>query len=284
VLKLARKAMDPLQHVISAAHNDVAPFLPAGLVPRCFEAHPPNSASPWHIVLEDLTETHMVATEPPLPPSDAQCRAIVGSLARFHAAWWEDPRLGLSVGAWPADAGVDRFICQMERNFEDFADRLGDALTDGQRAFYEKLIAKAKRRPKGRRDVRHFTLGHGDAHVWNCFLPRNGSDDVRWFDWTGWRIGNPTYDLAYMMAVFWYPERRRRLEGMLLDHYHATLLAHGVRYSRTDMQTDYRRSVLRHTVTPIFQAAVKLPARIWWGNFQNIMAAVDDLECHALLD
>jgi hypothetical protein len=50
------------------------------------------------------------------------------------------------------------------------------------------------------------------------------------------------------------------------------------------MQEDYRRSVLWHTATPVFQAGVKLPPVIWWNNFQRIMAAVDDLGCRELLD
>jgi hypothetical protein len=130
----------------------------------------------------------------------------------------------------------------------------------------------------------NITLGHGDAHVWNCFLPRNGSNDVRWFDWDGWGIRPPTSDLAYMMAVHWYPERRQRLEPALLDHYHTVLLENGVQsYNRIDMQEDYRRSVLWHTITPVFQAGLKLPPVIWWNNFQRIMAAVDDLGCRELL-
>ena len=78
----------------------------------------------------------------------------------------------------------------------------------------------------------------------------------------------PTNDLAYMMAIHWYPERRRRLERGLLDHYHAVLMENGVRgYSRTDMWEDYRLSVLWHTTTPVFQASLKLPAVIRWTTF-----------------
>ncbi len=268
-----------------AFYRDVAPSLPAGLVPRCFEAHRADATMPWHLVLEDLTDTHALATEWPLPPSEAQCRTIVGSLARFHAAWWDDPRLGVSVGAWPDDAAVDRFIQQMARYFDVFAGRLGDELSHERRAFYERLIAEIPRLQEERyRDTRNITLAHGDAHVWNCFLPRNGSDDVRWFDWDGWRIRAPTIDLAYMMALHWYPERRRRLEGALLDYYHQVLLENGVHsYSRADMREDYRLSVLLHTITPVFMAGLKLPPVIWWNNFQRIMAAVDDLGCRELL-
>ena len=52
-----------------AFYRDVAPSLPAGLVPRCFAAQPADAANPWYLVLEDLTDTHDVATEWPLPPN-----------------------------------------------------------------------------------------------------------------------------------------------------------------------------------------------------------------------
>ena len=167
-----------------------------------------------------------------------------------------------------------------------FADRLSDELSGERRAFYEALITAAPRLRERYRSAKNVTLGHGDAHVWNCFLSRNGSgDDARWFDWDGWRVFVPTSDLAYMMAVHWYPERRQRLERALLDHYHAVLLESGVcSYNRAEMQEDYRRSVLWQTIVPVFQAGLKLPPVIWWNNFQRIMAAVDDLGCRELLD
>jgi hypothetical protein len=91
--------------------------------------------------------------------------------------------------------------------------------------------------------------------------------------------------LAYMMALYWYPERRRRFETALLDHYHKVLLENGVRnYSRVDLQEDYRRSVLLQTIVPVFHAGFKFPPVVWWDNFQHIMAAIDDLGCRELLD
>ena len=188
-----------------------------------------------------------------MPPSEAQCRTIIGSLGHFHAAWWEDPRLGVTVGARLDDAAMDRIIRLLVGHFAVFADRLGDELSGERRAFYERLIAAAPRLLATPGTSRW----NGDAQV-NCFLPRNGSNDVRWFDWDNWGIRRPTSDLAYMMAVHWYPERRQRLERALLDHYHTVLLENGVRnYNRTDLQEDYRRSVLWHTATPVFQAGLE---------------------------
>jgi hypothetical protein len=45
----------------------------------------------------------------------------------------------------------------------------------------------------GRRAV---TIVHGDAHVWNCFLPRDGGSDVRLFDCDTWRPRVAAEDLS----------------------------------------------------------------------------------------
>jgi hypothetical protein len=134
------------------------------------------------------------------------------------------------------------------------------------------------------RSRRNMTNVHGDAHVWNCFLPRDGAGDVRLFDWDGWRIGIASSDLAYMMALHWYPNRRRRLERPLLDRCHATLVAHGVRgYDRRALDEDYRLATLLQVMTPVRQAAYDLPPAIWWNHLERIMLAVDDLGCRDLL-
>jgi hypothetical protein len=66
-------------------------------------------------------------------------------------------------------------------------------------------------------------------HVWNILLPRKaGSDDVHLFDWDAWRVDVGTDDLAYIMALHWYPGHRRRAERALLDRYHAELVGSGV--------------------------------------------------------
>ena len=115
-------------------------------------------------------------------------------------------------------------------------------------------------------------------------MPRDGGDDVRLFDWDAWRIGLGTVDLAYIMAVHWYPERRRRMESALLDRYHTTLLACGVRdYDRHALDDDYRLAVLWQLTTPVWQAAYDIPPVIWWNNMQRVLLAIDDLGCRELL-
>ncbi len=103
------------------------------------------------------------------------------------------------------------------------------------------------------RPHRNLTLLHGDAHVWNALYPRDpASDDVRLIDWDAWRIDVATDDLAYMIAVHWSPERRRRLERECLRRYHAALSAAGVKgYDFEALWRDYRLSVLSQITTPV---------------------------------
>ena len=91
-------------------YTKVATATEPRLVPRCFEAPSDATTEDWHLLLEDLTDTHAIATVWPLPPTSQQCEHIVGTFARFHAAWWDDPRLGSSVGTWRDEAGPDRML------------------------------------------------------------------------------------------------------------------------------------------------------------------------------
>ena len=267
-----------------AFYRDVAAATKPQTVPRCFEAFHDATTEDWHLLLEDLTDTHALATVWPLPPAAEQCERIVGALARFHAAWWDDPRLGRSVATWRDAAASDRLLRDLTACFTRFADRLGDSLPRERRTLYEKLLDAGPRLFDRYHTRRNVTLIHGDAHVWNIFLPRDGGDDLRLFDWDGWRIGIAASDLAYMMALHWYPDRRQRLERTLLDRYHATLLAQGVcGYDRQALHDDYRWAALWQMATPVFQAANNIPPVIWWNHMERIMLAVDDLGCRELL-
>jgi hypothetical protein len=264
----------------------VAPATPAGLLPRCYEARV-EPGGPWFLMLEDLTASHQVMGDWPLPPPPGPWHAVVAAHARFHAAWWDHERLGVSVGAFGDESGLlDRYLAGLPGELAAFADRLGDRLSPERRRIYERLPAAAPRMLDRYRRHRHLTLVHGDAHVWNAMLPRQpGSGDLRLIDWDGWRVDTATDDLAYMLAMHWFPDWRRRHERDSLARYHDTLVAHGVRgYPFEALWEDYRLSVLWRITTPMWQANHGLPPVVWWHHLDRIMAAVHDLGCLELLD
>jgi hypothetical protein len=124
-----------------------------------------------------------------------------------------------------------------------------------------------------------------DGHVWNPLYPRDeAASGVRLIDWDDWRIGRGAADLAYMMAAHWYPERRARLEGQLIERYHTSLLAGDVTgYNLDNLWEDYRLSVIGHLSIPVWQQSVGLHPSIWWPHLHRILAAFEDLDCAPLL-
>jgi hypothetical protein len=267
-----------------AFYSEVTPFMPAGVVPRCFDAGWNAETKAWHLLLEDLTDTHRVTTIWPLPPTTEECRFIVRALAGAHAAWWDDPRLGNSVGTW-LDAGATDRDRKFAEQVAAFIDQVGDVLSHERRDLYRRLLDAVPRLTQRYNSHRNLTIAHGDAHVWNFLLPQDPArDGARLFDWDSWHINVGSNDLAYMMAMHWYPDRRRLVERPLLDCYHETLMANGVQgYDRRALDDDYRLSVLWHITTPVRQHAFNIPPVIWWNNMERIFLAVDDLGCRELL-
>jgi hypothetical protein len=269
-----------------AFYDVVASAMPSGLLPRCYEGVAERER-PWHLMLEDLTTTHTALGDWPVPPTLEQSDAILVAHARFHAFWWDHERLGVSVGAFADDSGaLERNLAGFPKEVATFTDRLGDRLSADRRRIYERLIAAAPRLAGRYRTHRNMTIIHGDAHVWNAMLPRDlAVDDVRLIDWDAWRIDTATDDLAYMIAVHWFPDWRARYERESLLRYHDALLAGGVRaYPFDALWEDYRLSVLWQIATPMWQANHGLGPWIWWNHLERVMSAVHDLGCLDLLD
>lgn len=266
-------------------YTRLAPNMPSGLVPRCFHGQFDENGPTWHLLLEDLTDSHAIATPWPLPPSRDQAMAIVTALARWHAAWWDHEALGNGIGVLASAEDSAARKEDFAGHYDRFADLLGDRLSEERRLLYRRLIDQWPRLSQRYHARRHLSVTHGDAHVWNFLLPRPGvRDSIRVFDCDLWSVNVPTGDLAYMMAMHWYPHGRQAMERALLNHYHDTLTACGVTgYSRGALDQDYRWAVLWLITKPVWQWALNIPPVIWWNNLERVMMAVDDLGCEELL-
>ena len=287
ILKAHRSGLDPGLRGIGERevffYRQAAPVMPRGLLARCFDAE--YSDGRFHLLLEDLSDTHMMLTQWPIPPSDDATARIVDAWATLHAFWWRHPRLGRDIGTFLDDAAIAKTATDVRERYARFADALGDRLWPRARRIYERVLSMYERLYTPARIYSSYTLIHGDAHVWNLLYPRDGlGSGIRLIDWDSWRIGRAASDLACMMALHWYPERRARLEAPLLERYHATLCARGVSgYGVDRLREDYRLLVIAHLTTPVWQQSYGLHAAIWWPHLNRIVAAFDDLDCGALL-
>jgi thiamine kinase-like enzyme len=165
---------------------------------------------------------------------------------------------------------------------------LGDRLSTERRIAYEQAMAFLPAFWERRLlSVERNTLIHGDAHLWNFLHPKDTEKGRAYLIdlATTNRIRPPTNDLAYMMALQWFPARRALMEEALLRHYHQALLSYGVPdYSWEDCWLDYRHSVITQLFTPVVQwDSRQIPAMVWWNNFERIAEAYRDLRCHELV-
>lgn len=263
-------------------YRTIAPGLSCPVLPRFFAGGTDGPSGRTWLLMEDLSGSHERPSEAPLPPTFARCAQLVAALAQFHAAGWEQPQWhGMGPTLWER--------LHASEWLEDAANRLlsqaGDALNDGARDTYARFLQGLPALVARSEQLRGRTLVHGDAHVWNWMLPRDGTAAIpKLIDWDGWHIGVGVWDLAYMMALQWDRDVRQRFEIPLLDHYHAALVACGVQsYTRGDLQDDYRLAVLLHLRTPVARFARKMSAYVWWPQMTRIQHAVEDLRCLELL-
>ena len=253
-------------------------------IPGCFDAQVDPESGHSHLLIEDLSKSHVLTT-PPLAPSIEHCRSIGECLAGIHAHFWQSPDLGVRIGQAfdqeQADAILERFYL----TFRDFIDFIGPSLLPEQRSLYDKIVAsdivcRRHRRLESRECV---TVVHGDAHIGNFMLPRQMGRAVA-VDWHNWDLSLGAGDLAFFIAHKWSPRRRAANELPLLRHYHDALLQLGVGdYSWDRFWLDYRESVILATMISIGQFRRKQhPALIWHG-LECSSSAYQDLGCEELL-
>ncbi len=255
-------------------------------IPRCYDAGYDSHSQLSHLLLDDLSSTHFQRPQP-LPPSNRQCELIMESLARVHASWWNNPRLGTEIGERLTREGADATHQRLIDTLPKFMDYLGDGLLPQQRRAYEQILASTflERLTQRLLTQQNVTLVHGDAHTGNLMLPNDSNQGrVLLVDWHLWSIDVPTLDLAFLMALHWPPARRALLEKPLLERYYQTFVAAGVSgYSWDDFWNDYRGSVIIMTLIPIGQFRRKSPNGVIWFGLQDSMVAFEDLRCVEVL-
>jgi Ser/Thr protein kinase RdoA (MazF antagonist) len=289
-LKVTRPDLHP-EYRLAGFHEvefytKLLPLQPALPAARCYHAAWDAATSHAALLLEDLSE-HYAQRPMPIPPSPRHCELIIDSLAQLHAAWWNHPELGRSIGAPLSAADAEASLRRLEASVPAFMDSLGASMLPKQREAYERILASPflKHRAERLQEQRNVTLIHGDAHTNNVMLPVQ-PDDPRavLIDWQRWTIDIPLFDLAFLMALHWSAERRAALEQPLLLRYHTRLVEHGVPgYSWEACWDDYRACVIVMVLIPIGQARRRMPAGVVWYGMEQSVAAFHNLGCGELL-
>ena len=285
VVKSPLVPLNPGSEFRGEAHfyRHVAPQLGTPPLVRCLAALDGGDADQETLVLEDLRSTHDHPAWP-LPPSRQQCELAIDALVRIHAHWWEAPALGHTVGQGHTTESLTRMVQGIAAQLPAFSDALGDAFTAEGRRVYERVFSSSLRPWLRLADARALSVVHGDAHTWNFLFPRTGDGPAYLIDWQLWHVDIGARDLAFMMALHWYPSRRRELEDSLLKSYHDGLIARGIgNYTFDDLILDYRRCVVRNLTVPIVFWSRGMKPEGWSHRLECALAAYRDLGCDEVL-
>jgi hypothetical protein len=256
---------------------------------RCHDAAYSTADHGYHLLLDDLTATHVEATN--RRPTVEYARALADGLAAMHARWWGADRLAAAGQPIHDAAHVHHFVDIAAPGIPHVLERCTTELATHWPKLIRQVVARhAAAMIERTRNSNGFTIIHGDPGCTNILVPRIGSRpiyliDRQPFDWslTTW-LG--IYDLVYATVLEWPVADRRRLEKPLLRRYHDQLLAHGVDgYSWDQLWTDFRLMIPMGVYIAVEYSRGGLHTDlqfVWLPYLQRTLTACDDLDCAAL--
>jgi hypothetical protein len=259
-------------------------------VPTCYYADV-DAKSGWHILLlEDLAPARSGSRTKGCSQSEA--RTAIHHIARFHAHWWEDPRLDnldwlADVPGATADDGIAQrhkqwwpvFIREVSKPLPDEVMEIGELLGEHKGRISRHLRTNEPR-----------TLRHGDYQLENLMFGAAGERAFFVVDWHFVNRGRGISDVAYFLSESLVPENRQAIEMDLLHDYLRILDDHGVRnYSFDDAMYDYRISLLNRfgslistiAAMPFTKEQIRLHVDVL---LPRTIASILDHDCRSLLD
>ncbi len=251
---------------------------------RCYDAEYSPYLDRSHVLLEDLSASHF-QTEQREHPSRINSELAVKCLAEFHAYWWEHPKLGNKVGKVFDGQWLEAFLRDLETSVTEFLDVLGNQLTIERRRAFEQMLLSSRTIWGRLTEPRGLTATHGDTHWWNFLFPNDPhKEHTRIIDWQLWHIDLGPRDLAFLIALGGFAERKPELEMHLLRTYHETLGKCGVQnYSWAQFWEDYRWSAIRNLNIPVIFHSQGKHRNTWENALERAFQSYDEMNCAELI-
>lgn len=194
-------------------YREIAPDLPVA-VPRAYAACADPATGRFVLLLEDLAARGCRFGDVARAAGADDAAAVVGALARLHAAFWNSPRFGRDL-SWVASHAADP-------NNAVIRPLVRGALRRVART-HAGLIPPGARGLIDRRDDLERTLAdgpitllHGDPHLGNLYFDADGPG---FLDWQVVRKGSGLRDLAYFLVLSLDGETRRAHQADFVKEY-----------------------------------------------------------------
>ena len=243
---------------------------------RCH--HADADATHYHLLLDDLTDTHR--NQDDVPVTEAYGRGLVESLAKLHAhRWARTPPDAAAIQASLAAplAGLPVMLAAMNEGFTDLERaRVSDVFDRLPRA----LACRAE-------DASGFSWVHGDLNPGNILAPRTGPGTVLLIDYQPFAASSPPLqqlamgDLAQAMVLWWTEADRRALAWPLVQHWLAQIQSKGVGDVSADrVREDWELCVAQTLLVPASRCseagAVTKHRWLWETHVRRALAALND--------
>ncbi|NQU56577.1 MAG: aminoglycoside phosphotransferase family protein [Rhodospirillales bacterium] len=281
-----RETKDPFADIMPGEFAFYSEQMPSGLpLPIIYDTSSEIDGALTCIVMQDLSETHS-QTRWPMPPTISQCEDAVCALAHLHGHWWTHDLTVPQLVGIDLQSRTETISDYIKAFIPEFIKQLGDRLSPPRQEIIRTVCAKLPdllcNRLSGGLPI---TRVHGDPHYWNIMFHNDPARrECIFFDWEDWHYDPGAYDLAYMIALHWFPERRARHEEHLLRLYHETLSGQiSTPYSWEQLWADYRLGHLHNFIVPLFQVQMGIGPAAWWEHVERLFLAYEDLGCADLL-
>jgi aminoglycoside phosphotransferase (APT) family kinase protein len=195
--------------------------------PRVYCARAARHGGRFVLLLEDLAAKGARFTNSANPISLDEARAVMTTLGRLHAAFWESAELRGEL-AWlrsPERNPSRRLEWWMSaRSNEPALARFREFIPDAVREHAHRIHA-ARPQLEAHWAALPRTLIHGDPHAGNLYFQ---DGEVGFFDWQVVQAGSGLRDVSYFLLNSVDTELRRAHERELLGRYLGVLTEHGV--------------------------------------------------------
>ena len=229
-------------------YREVAERVPLP-TPRCYLASYDPEAHGFVLLLEDLAPA--AAADLAAGLSLPQAKDVLAQLARTHARFWDrtDGLEWLAPGAELMRSFRRRYQGSLTAFEAHFGARFPYLVRVARQCGWilegEEFMRNLHKSPQ--------TLTHADLHLANLFFPTAEGGRFAVVDWQNVMLSrHGASDVARIVGLGLRPESRRAHEDALLRHYHAALLAEGVRgYGLRMLRLRYREELAAQVLVAV---------------------------------
>jgi thiamine kinase-like enzyme len=209
-------------------------------VPKRYYSAMDEAADDYLILIEEIADAKMI--DEVAGCTAAQSEQAIRGIAKFHAAWWNNPKLEQLTWMPYANSPVQQaaqpsYNQALEPFLSAFGDRLSPAMrriASDMRTHVIDLLNMLAEEPR--------TIAHGDFRLDNIFFGKQGA--VAAIDWQISVRGRGVFDVAYFLSSCVEPDLRKANEMRLLKMWHEIAAASDQGYSWDNAVSDYRLAVL----------------------------------------